>query len=90
MRVDVGEENLGSFLDDINQLVDARPASLAFPVQLIQEERLQEFLPQLPAPQHRHGLLRKPGNKQHIYTHMQIHVAQMSPSSSGEGRNCKA
>lgn len=60
MSVDVGEEDAGPPLDHINQLVDALPAALALPVCLVQEQRLQQLLPQPPAPQHRHGLLRKP------------------------------
>lgn len=58
--IDVGEEDLCSPLDDIDQLVDALTTPLAVPVCLIQEQRLEEFLPQLPGPQHRHSLLWKP------------------------------
>lgn len=61
VRVDVGEEDFGSSLDDVDQLVDASPAALALPVRLVQEQRLEEFLPQPVAPQHRHRLLWKPG-----------------------------
>lgn len=52
MSVDVGKEDLGSPLNDINQLVDALPAALALPVCLVQEQRLEEFLPQSHALQH--------------------------------------
>lgn len=44
--VDVGEENLGPLLDDVDELVDALPASLTLPVRLVQEQRLEELLPQ--------------------------------------------
>ena len=59
--VDVGEQDLGPPLDDVDQLVDALPAALALPVRLVQEQRLEESFPQPPAPQHRHRLLREPG-----------------------------
>lgn len=45
--VDVSQENLGPPLDDIDQRLNAQPASLALPVLLVQEERLQELHPQL-------------------------------------------
>lgn len=61
MSVDVGEENLGPPLDNIDQLVNALPAALALPIGLVQEQRLQELLPKPHAPQHWHGLLWKPG-----------------------------
>lgn len=60
--VDVSEENFGSLLNDIDQLVDALPASLALPVTLVQEQGLEELHPQLWALQHRHRLLWKPGD----------------------------
>lgn len=47
VRVDVSEENFGSPLNDIDQLVDALPPSLALPVTLVQEQRLEELHPQL-------------------------------------------
>lgn len=59
MSIDVGQEDLGSSFNNINQLVDAMSATLAFPIPLIQEQRLKKFLSQLPAPQHRHCLLWK-------------------------------
>lgn len=62
VSVDVSEEDTGSPLDDIDQLVDALSAALALPVRLVQEQRLEELLPQPPALQHRHSLLWKPGN----------------------------
>lgn len=52
MSIDVGDENRGSLLDDIDQLVDALSASLALPVILVQEQRLEELLSQLRALQH--------------------------------------
>lgn len=52
MSVDVGEENLGPPLDNIDQLVNALPAALALPIGLVQEQRLQELLPKPHAPQH--------------------------------------
>lgn len=62
VSVDVSEEDTGSPLDDIDQLVDALSAALALPVRLVQEQRLEELLPQPPALQHQHSLLWKPGN----------------------------
>lgn len=52
MGIDVGEESLCPSLDHINQLVDALPATLALPVCLVQEQRLEELLPQPHALQH--------------------------------------
>lgn len=60
MSIDVGKENLSPSLDDINQLVDALPTTLALPVCLVQEQRLEELLPQPHALQHWHCLLWKP------------------------------
>lgn len=62
--IDVGKKNPHPPLNDIDQLVDAVSAALTFPVCLVQEERLEEFLPQLSAPQHWHCLLWKPGQTQ--------------------------
>lgn len=66
MSVDVGEEHLGSPLNHVDQLVDALPAALALPVRLVQEQRLEELLPQPPARQHRHRLLWEPGERQEV------------------------
>lgn len=62
MSIDVGEENFGSSLNNINQLVDALPTALALPVRLVQEQRLEEFFPQPPALQHWYCLIWKPRN----------------------------
>ncbi|TNN37343.1 hypothetical protein EYF80_052496 [Liparis tanakae] len=57
-----GEEHRGPPLDHVDELVDARPAALALPVRLVQEQRLEELLPQPLVLQHRHRRLREPGH----------------------------
>lgn len=66
--VDVGEQDFDSLLNDVNELVDALPAALALPVRLVEEQRLEEPLPQPHAGQNRHGLLRKPAEDGHTHT----------------------
>lgn len=60
MRVDVGDKDSGSLLHHVNELLDAWPSSLTLPVNLIQEERLEELLAQVLALQHRNGRVWKP------------------------------
>lgn len=67
--VDVGEQDFDSLLDHVDELVDALPAALALPVRLVQEQRLEESLPQPHAAQNRHGLLRKPAEDGHTHTY---------------------
>lgn len=57
MSVDVGEEDLRPPLNYIDELVDALPAALALPVCPVQEQRLEELLPQPLVLQHQHRLL---------------------------------
>lgn len=87
MSVDVSKEDTGSPLDDVDQLVDALSAALALPVRLVQEQRLEELLPQPPALQHRHGLLWKPGNtesEEEVCNHVGFRYMPRRQSSSLE------
>lgn len=60
MRIDVGDKDSGSLLHHVNELLDAWPSSLTLPVNLIQEEGLEELLAQVLALQHRNGRVWKP------------------------------
>ena len=60
MGVDVGEQNFGTPLDHVDEFLDALPATLALPVHLIQEQRLQQPLPQMLPSQHGHRLVWEP------------------------------
>lgn len=75
--VDVGEQDFDSLLNDVDELVDALPAALALPVSLVQEQRLEESLPQPHAGQNRHGLLRKPADD--AQTHAQTEECASKP-----------
>lgn len=88
MSIDVGEEDLGSPLNYIDELVDAPPAALALPVRLVQEQRLEEPLPQSPVLQHQHGRLWESGESGRtrvikLESRFQAHVSEAGRLSAG-------
>ena len=59
MCIDVGQQDFGASLYDIDECVDALSTALALPVRLVDEEGLKKPLPQSAAAEHSHCAGRK-------------------------------
>lgn len=83
VSVDVSEEDLRPPLDDVDQLVDTLSATLALPVRLVQEQRLQELLPEPSAAQHRQRQLRKSAGTVRTKERAQLVCVTLTLTSTG-------